>query len=148
MMGGKWKDKKFVHKIIRQLLDGNKELFVVDDLKGSPTYTIDFARNVEEVIQTGYYGLYNMTCEGGPSRYEVAVEILRILELKDEIILNEVDSSYFSEEYFAPRPDSEVLENLKLKLRNLNQMRDWKLSLRDYLERDWIQIIKEKLDSD
>lgn len=145
MMGGKWKDKKFVHKILMQLFDGKKELYVVSDLKGSPTYTYDFARNAEKVILTKYYGVYNMSCEGGPSRYEVANEILQILDLKDKIILNEVDSSYFSDEYFAPRPDSEVLDNFRLKLRNLNQMRDWKISLREYLERDWNQIINEEL---
>ena len=145
MMGGGLKDKKFVHKIIRQLLAGKKELHVVSDLKGSPTYTYDFARNVKEMISTEFYGLYNMTCEGGPSRYEVAAEMLKIFDLQDRIKLIEVKSDYFSDEYFAPRPESEVLENLKLKLRNLDKMRDWDLSLRDYLEKNWIQIVKEKV---
>jgi len=145
MMGGGQKDKKFVHKIIRQLLAGKKELHVVSDLKGSPTYTYDFARNVKELISTEFYGLYNMTCVGGPTRYEVAEEMLKIFSLQDKIELIEVKSDYFSEEYFAPRPESEVLENLKLKSKNLYKMRDWDLSLRDYLEKDWIQIIKEKV---
>ncbi|MCH8304902.1 MAG: SDR family oxidoreductase [Candidatus Marinimicrobia bacterium] len=145
MMGGGQKDKKFVHKIIKQLLAGKKELHVVNDLKGSPTYTYDFAENTKEMISTKFYGLYNMTCEGGPTRYEVAAEMLNIFNLQDRIEMIEVKSDYFSEEYFAPRPDSEVLENLKLKLRNLDKMRDWDLSLRDYLEKDWTQIVKDKV---
>ena len=145
MMGGGLKDKKFVHKIVKQLLAGNKKLHVVSDLKGSPTYTYDFAANAKTMISTQLYGLYNMTCKGGPSRYEVAAEMLKIFDLKDKIELEEVNSDYFSEEYFAPRPESEVLQNLKLKLRNLDNMKEWDISLKNYLERDWTQIVKEKV---
>lgn len=145
MMGGGHKDKKFVHKIIKQLLAGQKELHVVSDLKGSPTYTYDFALNALKMINTKFYGLYNMTCEGGPSRYDVAAEMLRILGLTDKIKLNEVDSQHFIEEYFAPRPESEVLENLKLRRRKLDEMRDWNVSLKDYLEKDWIEIVNNSM---
>ena len=145
MMGGGKKDKKFVHKIIKQLLAGHKELHVVSDLKGSPTYTYDFAKNALKMINTNFYGLYNMTCEGGPSRYDVAAEMLRILGLTDKIKLNEVDSQHFNKEYFAPRPESEVLENLKLRRRELDEMRDWNVSLKDYLEKDWIEIVNNSM---
>ena len=145
MMGGGQKDKKFVHKIIKQLLAGKKELHVLNDLKGSPTYTYDFAENTKEMIATKFYGLYNMTCEGGPSRYEVAAEMLKIFDLQDRIELIEVKSDHFSQEYFAPRPESEVLDNLKLKTINLDKMRAWDLSLKEYLEKDWAQIVKEKV---
>lgn len=145
MMGGGKKDKKFVHKIIKQLLAGQKELHVVSDLKGSPTYTYDFAKNALKMINTNFYGLYNMTCEGGPSRYDVAAEMLRILGLTDKIKLNEVDSQHFNKEYFAPRPESEVLENLKLRRRELDEMRDWNVSLKDYLEKDWIEIVNNSM---
>ena len=147
MMGGARKDKKFVHKIIKQLEAGEKELHVVTDLKGSPTYTYDFARNASKMISTNFYGLYNMTCEGGPTRYEVAREMLKILGLSSEVTLTEVDSTYFIKEYFAPRPDSEVLENLKLKLRNLDEMGEWNVSLKDYLKKDWSNIIKVNIES-
>ena len=86
-----------------------------------------------------------MTCEGGPSRYTVAEEMLKIFELQDKIDLINVNSDYFTEEYFAPRPDSEVLENFKLKSRNLKLMRDWNISLKDYLEKDWNQKVNEKI---
>ncbi len=145
MMGGGKKDKKFVHKIIKQLLAGHKELHVVSDLKGSPTYTYDFAKNALKMINTNFYGLYNMTCEGGPSRYDVAAEMLRILGLTDKIKLNEVDSQHFNKEYFAPRPESEVLENLKLRRIELDEMRDWNVSLKDYLEKDWIEIVNNSM---
>jgi len=41
--GGPSKDRKSVKKLMRQLHDGKRELNVVDDKLGTPTYTRDFA---------------------------------------------------------------------------------------------------------
>ena len=133
MGGGHKKDKKFVNKLLTQLNNGKRELFVVDDKMGTPTYTIDFARNVELLISKEYWGLYNMVCKGVTSRFEVANSILDILNLKEKISLNAVSSNYFSKEYFAPRPLSERLLTKKLDYRNLNIMRPWEIALEDYL---------------
>jgi len=52
MMGsGPKKDKKFIQKLMKQLKDGNKELFIVNDKDGTPTYTQDFALTVKELIK-------------------------------------------------------------------------------------------------
>lgn len=134
MGGGPAKDKKFIQKILRQVKEGKKDLYVVRDKLGTPTYTHDFARNVKVLLENGFWGLYNMVCEGLTSRLEVAQEILSVLELKDSIRINEVSSDYFSKEFFAPRPDSERLINKKLNLRGMNLMRDWRVALREYLE--------------
>ena len=61
MMGGGFKkDKKFVNKIIKQILDGKKELFVVEDKLGTPTYTVDFAKNAKILIENKANGLFNL----------------------------------------------------------------------------------------
>jgi dTDP-4-dehydrorhamnose reductase len=133
MGGGPDKDKKFIQKIMKQLKDGKKELLIVNDKFGTPTYTHDFALNVGLLIQKEYWGLYNMVCGGLTSRLDVTYELLNILNLKESIKIKEVDSLYFKEEYFAERPDSERLVNRKLNLRGLNVMRDWRLALRNYI---------------
>ena len=135
MMGsGPKKDKKFIQKIMKQIKEGKKELYIVNDKFGTPTYTHDFAKNVKLLIEKGYWGLYNMVCDGETSRFEVAKELLSILNLDNEININEVSSDYFKEEYFAKRPSSERLLNKKLNLRGLNIMRDWKVALREYIK--------------
>ncbi len=134
MMGGDHnKDKKFVKKLLTQLNSGKKELFVVNDKMGTPTYTLDFAKNVELLISKEYWGLYNMVCKGVTSRFEVASRILDILNLKDKISLTAVSSSYFGKEYFAPRPLSERLLTKKLDYRNANIMRPWEIALEEYI---------------
>jgi len=135
MMGaGPSKDKKFVQKIMKQLKAGRKEIFVVNDKDGTPTYTHDFAKNVKLLLEKQYWGLYNMVCGGQTSRLEVAAEMLRILKLEKSVTIHEVPSDYFSKEYFAERPPCERLINRKLKLRGINIMRDWKISLKEYLD--------------
>lgn len=133
MGGGPARDKKFVHKLMKQLKDGKRELFVVDDKLGTPTYTIDFARNVDLLLGTGLWGIYNMVCPGVTSRLEVAKHLVRALHLDDQVKVTPVSSDYFAAEYFAARPASERLITKKLDLRRLNIMRDWRVCLEEYL---------------
>jgi dTDP-4-dehydrorhamnose reductase len=135
MMGsGPKKDKKFIQKILRQIKEGQKEIYVVNDKLGTPTYTHDFAKNVKLLLENEFWGLYNMVCDGLTSRLEVAQELLKLLNLEEKVKIIEVPSDYFRKDFFAPRPDSERLINKKLDLRGLNRMRDWKTTLREYLE--------------
>ena len=134
MGGGPNKDKKFIKKIMEQIKSGKKELFVVNDKLGTPTYTHDFAKNVKLLLEFELWGLYNMVCEGYTGRFEVAMELLNLLNLDNEVKITAVDSSYWSKDYFAKRPASERLVNSKLNLRGLNIMRDWKICLKEYLD--------------
>jgi len=134
MGGGPKKDKKFINKIFRQIKGGARELHVVDDKFGTPTYTVDFARSMAFLLTTNYYGVYNHVCEGGGSRYDVAVEFVRLLGLAATVKVTKVPSDYYRSTYFAPRPSSERLVNLKLNARRLNRMRDWRACLAEYSE--------------
>ncbi|MBI4845334.1 MAG: SDR family oxidoreductase [Candidatus Omnitrophica bacterium] len=141
MGGGIKKDKKFINKIFKQVSAGAKELFVVEDKHGTPTYTVDFASSMYNIVQGDFYGLYNMVCTGSASRYEVAKEFIKCLGLEKEVKINPVNSAYFEKEYFAPRPKSEKLINLKLQKRGMLYMREWKECLAEYAQ----VLKKEKL---
>lgn len=142
MMGaGPKKDKKFVKKIINQIKNGSKELYIIEN-EGTPTYTQDFAKNVKLLLRKEYWGLYNMVCSGNTNRLEVTREILKILNLEDNIKINIVNHEYWSKEYFAERPDSEMLDNRKLRIRGLNIMRDWRDALKEYIEQYYIEYLK------
>jgi dTDP-4-dehydrorhamnose reductase len=51
-------------------------------------------------------------------------------------------SDHFKDTYFAPRPLSERLINLKLTSRGLNRMRDWRQCLQEYVD-----VFKRELDA-
>jgi dTDP-4-dehydrorhamnose reductase len=134
MGGGPRKDKKFIQKLMRQIKDGRNELSIVHDKLGTPTYTHDFARNVKALLESELWGLYNMVCGGVTGRFEVAQELVDAIGMTERIKLNAVDSEFWKDTYFAPRPASERLVNRKLDLRGLNIMRDWRICLREYVE--------------
>jgi dTDP-4-dehydrorhamnose reductase len=141
--GGPDIDKKFVNKIIKQIQIGATELYAVADKFGTPTYTKDLSIGLAKLIQSDYYGLYHMACRGFGTRYDVANEILKILG-REDIVLHKVNSDFFANDYFAIRPKSEMMRNLMLDLREMNFMRDWKESLREYLEENFLKLIKEQ----
>ena len=143
MMGsGPDKDKKFIQKLMLQLKQGKKELFIVDDKDGTPTYTHDFAKNVKLIMENEYWGLYNMVCGGQTSRLEVAQELLKLLNLERKVKLTAVSSDYFKDVYFAERPPCERLQNRKLEIRNLNVMQNWKVALKEYLDAYYYDYLK------
>ena len=132
MIGGGPKDHKFVAKIVNQLRNGRTEIYAVDDKFGTPTYAKDFAANLELLVQSGAWGTYHMVCEGGGTRYDVAQEIVSILGRTDVTVVP-VTSDFFADEYFAPRPRSEMMVNRALRRADLNRMRPWQEALADYI---------------
>lgn len=135
MGGGPRKDKKFINKIFKQISAGKSELFVVSDKLGTPTYTVDFARGMQRVLESELWGLYNQVCGGSGSRLDVARAFVAELGLESRVRVTEVSSDHFKTEYFAPRPASEKLVNLKLDARKINVMRDWRVCLQEYAKR-------------
>ncbi len=144
MGGGPEKDKKFINKLVKQLVSGKRELNIVNDKDGTPTFTIDFAKNVKLLFEKEYWGLYNLVCNGQTSRREVAEELLKVLNLSDKVKINDVTSEFFKDFYFAQRPPSERLVNKKLELRQANVMQDWRIALRQYIDMYFKDYLKDK----
>ena len=132
MIGGRERDKKFVAKIINQLSEGKTRIYAVQDKFGTPTYAKDFCELLLKLIVTPYWGTYHMACKGSGTRFDVASHIVESLRLEDVKVIP-VNSDHFREEYPAPRPRSEVMENFMLELRGMNSMRHWKEALTEYL---------------
>ncbi len=129
MFGGGSDDKKFVAKII-ELARKKRELKIVDDKFGSPTYTTDLAGAAFDFIETGLYGKYHCVNIGCASRFEVAGEILRIAGI-DQCRLVPVSSAEFP--LPAPRPRMEALRNYHFELLGMNPLREWREALADYI---------------
>ncbi len=143
MIGGGAKDHKFVSHIITKLAVGRRTIYAVGDKFGTPTYVVDFASCFAALIETESYGRYHMVCEGAGSRFDVAQHILQVLG-RDDVELIEVDSSFFAETFFAPRPRSEVMRNLVLELQGLNTMRPWRTALEEYVTANFGEVARPR----
>ena len=85
----------FVKTMLR-LGKEHDEISVVHDQIGSPTYTVDLARFMIDLIRSEKYGIYHATNTGVCSWYEFAVEIFKQAGI--EVKVNPVTTEEF------PRP--------------------------------------------
>jgi dTDP-4-dehydrorhamnose reductase len=140
--GGPRNDHKFVSMILEQLTSGAPAIYGVTDKVGTPTYTHDFAMNLFALLERKNYGTYHMVCKGIGTRFDVAKEIVEICGYNN-VEVKPVDSSYFEKRFFAPRPRSEMLFNQGLERLNINLMRDWRVALREYINRDYAHVVRK-----
>ncbi len=68
----------FIKTMLKLAQDGKKELNIVNDQVGSPTYTYDLAKLLVEMMQTDKYGIYHATNEGTCSWAEFASYIFKV----------------------------------------------------------------------
>lgn len=141
MVGGGYKDKKFVRKILNQIRNHATKIYAVTDKYGTPTYAPAFSRIVGNLVKTDFFGTYHVTCKGGTNRFDIAKEILNILG-RTEIELVPVTSDYFKKYYPAPRPRSEMLRNYQLQLRGLDDMPTWQEGLKEYLYSHYKDLVR------
>lgn len=132
--GGQHLDKKFINKIYKQIKSGTREIFALEDVYGSPTYTKDLARTIKYALDNDLvYGAYNCSGKGRCSRYEVAQVVLDTLNLVNFIKLTPVTMGFFKEKFFCPRVKNEALANTKLEMMGLSKMRHWEDTVREYI---------------
>ncbi|MBN2071285.1 MAG: dTDP-4-dehydrorhamnose reductase [Candidatus Krumholzibacteriota bacterium] len=129
IFGGGKEDKKFVSKIL-ELAGKNKKLKIVDDRIGSPTYTVDFARAIADLIEQNEYGRFHCVNSGLASRFQLAEKILQIAGITG-CSLTPVSSDEFP--LPAPRPEMEGMSNYRLTLMGLDNMRPWDEALSEYI---------------
>jgi dTDP-4-dehydrorhamnose reductase len=88
-------------------------LRVVADEVGSPTYAVDLADGLLALLSTGATGLYHLTGAGACSRYELALETLRLagLAAPGDLTVEPVTSASFPTK--AVRPLTAVLDCAK-----------------------------------
>ena len=128
--GARGKGGNFVETIIKLAKEHGK-LRVVNDQVCSPTYTLDLARKIAQLIDTEYYGIFHITNSGACSWHEFATAILKLARLKTPV--TPVTSAEYPQK--AKRPSNSVLDNYQLRLLGMADMRSWQEALQDYMTR-------------
>ena len=113
-----------------RLGENNPEVKVVNDQFGSPTSTTDLARVIISLVENKNYGIFHATCKGQCSWYDFAKEIFELKGM--DVNLLPCTSEEFKSR--AKRPKYSVLRNYMLELTTGDITRDWKESLKEYLE--------------
>ncbi|HEY93265.1 MAG TPA: dTDP-4-dehydrorhamnose reductase [Dehalococcoidia bacterium] len=127
--GSSGKGGNFVETMLR-LGRERDELRVVSDQVFSPTYTKDLARKIAQLINTEYYGIFHITNKDTCSWYEFTKEILSLAGLKTPVV--PITSDQYPQK--ARRPRFSVLDNYRLRLLGMDDMRSWREALKDYMK--------------
>ena len=109
---------------------------VVDDQIGTPTYTVDLARLLVDMIETNKYGYYHATNEGGfISWADFAEEIYRLAGMKTKV------ERVTTEEYeriagktVAKRPFNSRLDKTKLQENGFKPLPEWQEAVKRFIQ--------------
>ncbi len=130
-----WVFGKNGSNFIKTMLDIGKKhdkLRVVCDQVGTPTYTVDLARLLADMVETEKYGYYHATNEGGfISWYAFAVEIFRQAGYATEVIPVTAEQYGLSK---AARPANSRLDKSKLAEAGFALLPPWQDALKRYLK--------------
>lgn len=121
-------------KTMLELAKNHDTLTVVYDEVGCPTYTLDLANAIGELIQTDYYGIYHITNSESCSWYEFAKYIFDVADVDVEV--KPVTAEEFARA--ASRPKYSVLDNKNWIDKGFKSLRSYKEAIEDY-----ISLIKE-----
>lgn len=133
-----WVYGKYGNNFVKTMLKLGQEkslLQVVDDQKGSPTYTVDLSQFLIELIQTEKYGVYHASNSGSCSWYEftqaIFAEAKEILGLEFSAKLEPCSTEHFPRP--APRPYYSVMEHISIRANGFEDLRSWRDGLRGFL---------------
>ena len=120
--------KNFIRTMLK-LSESRDELKVVADQIGSPTYTVDLAGLLVDMLLTEKYGVYHATNEGVCSWAELAAEVFRQKGKKTSVV--PVPSSAYPTK--AKRPLNSRLSKKSLDAAGFARLPDWQDAVGRYL---------------
>jgi len=122
----------FLKTILRLAIikEPQREIKVVNDQYGSPTWSYTLARQISIIIDTEKNGLYHATSEGYCTWYELAVYFLMCMGIRAKV------RPCTTEEYPTParRPKNSILENHRLKREGISIMPNWREDIERFVE--------------
>ncbi len=124
----------FVKTMLKLANDGKKELNIVVDQIGSPTYTYDLAKLLVEMMQTDKYGIYHATNEGVCSWADFASYIFKAAH--KDIIVHPITTSEYKKliPAQADRPLNSRMSKKSLDEAGFSRLPSWKDAIDRYIK--------------
>ena len=128
--------RNFIKTMLKLAENGKKELSIVSDQIGSPTYTYDLAKLLVEMMETEKYGTYHATNEGVCSWAEFAEYIFEVAG--KDVIVHPVTT----EEYMkmvtnqASRPLNSRMSKASLDKAGFPRLPSWKDAVNRYIKKE------------
>jgi dTDP-4-dehydrorhamnose reductase len=121
--------KNFVNTMA-MLAMNKKEVYVVDDQIGSPTYTNDLVSTILKLLGKPY-GVYHISNDGQCSWYQLAQTIYESVDSNPNLVKPTSTSEYRS---LAQRPAFSVFNLNKLEENGIEKPRHWQEAVKEFLK--------------
>jgi len=108
------------------------EVRVVDDQEGSPTYSLDLANKILEIIETGAFGVYHLSNQGSITWNRFTKDIFEIAGIDTPVL--PISTEELARP--APRPRYSTMRGMALEIVGLEPMRPYREALEDFILRD------------
>ncbi|MEH6948630.1 dTDP-4-dehydrorhamnose reductase [Bacillus sp. JJ634] len=126
--------KNFVRTML-ELAKQGREIKVVDDQIGSPTYVNDLTEKMISLFDKKN-GIYHISNSGSCTWYEFAKMILEEAGFNSGLVRPISTQEYGA---LAPRPHYSILENRALLRENISRSRHWKDALKEFIRKEsWL----------
>jgi dTDP-4-dehydrorhamnose reductase len=124
------------HNFLKTMLklahaDPDREVKVVNDQFGSPTWSYRLALQIEKLVEKGGRGIYHATAEGVCTWYDLAIDFLDKMKVPHCLVPCTSDEFPVA----ATRPKNSILENRRLKEAKINVMAPWQDDVAQYVEK-------------
>lgn len=132
--------KNFLKTMLRLALQNpEREIRVVNDQFGSPTWSHTLARQIAAVVEAKAAGVFHATSEGCCSWFDLAYRFLTLMGVPHRI------APCTTAEYPTParRPANSILENAALKQKRLNLFESWEIELAKFVAEHRAALIAE-----
>ncbi|MEK4438307.1 dTDP-4-dehydrorhamnose reductase [Paenibacillus sp. FSL K6-2862] len=122
-------------KTMLKLGQEKPKLQVVHDQKGSPTFTVDLAGFILELMQTEMYGVYHASNSGTCTWYEFTEAIFAEAQNVEGFTIQAQLEPCTTEQFPrpAPRPRNSVMDHLSIRTNGLADIRPWREGLREFI---------------
>ena len=121
-------------KTMLKLSETHKELTIVSDQIGSPTYTYDLSKLLCDMIETDRYGTYHATNEGVCSWAEFAQEIFKVTN-KNVLVRPITTEEYFDNKPIqAKRPLNSRMSKKSLDAAGFKRLPNWQDALKRFIK--------------
>ena len=124
---------------IKTMIEAGKKhsiVKVVDDQIGTPTYTVDLARLLVDMIETDKYGYYHATNEGGYISWaDFAEEIYKVAGMDTKVErVTTAEYEKMAGKMVAKRPFNSRLNKSKLVENGFKPLPVWQDAVKEYVE--------------
>lgn len=125
--GGIARDNKFYGTVLKKLLGGEKELTMLNDVRGTPTYAKDLIESIKEMLEKKSRGIFHVGNGASATRADIARCMVEHVGLTTSV--RPVGREYFETGYLLPA--NEAISSRRI------QLRPWQDALKEYINTEW-----------